>query len=168
MKKPGLLRAAIAALYPAYARDPHKLAMWVERGTVRATGGRQRGFAWEYQLIVLAEDFTGKPEGLFFAVVDWLRTQQPDLIQPNTQGFPFEVDVIDDKTFDVKMTLPLREVVTATPVAGVGALPGGWQVEVQPEVELFPDAAEIGPGLTSIWVRSNGDAPVQVAPDPEA
>lgn len=161
MKKPALLRAAIVALLPELARNPDKLAMWVETGRTRATGTAQRGFAWEYQLTVVVEDFTKPPETLFFIVTDWLRTQQPDLLASNAEGFPFEVDVIDDKTADVKITLPLREIVTAT---GDGA--GGWQLEVQPEPILFPDAAVIGPGLTSIWVRGNGDAPFQVAPDP--
>lgn len=167
MKKPDLLRAAIVALYPEFARNPDKLAMWVENGSVRATSNGQRGFAWEYQLTVVAEDFAREPEGLFFTVVDWLRTHQPDVTQPNAPGFPFEVDVNDDKSFDVKMILPLREVVTATPVAPTEAHAGGWQIEVQPEPVLFPDAAEIGPGLTSIWTRANGEAPIQIAPAPE-
>lgn len=163
MKKPALLRAAIAAMFPELARGPDQLAMWVERGSVRATGNAQRGFAWEYQLEVVAENFKREPEGLFFVVVDWLRTQQPDLIQANAPGFTFEVDVINDTTFDVQMTLPLREIVTATAV-GVG----GWQLAVVPEqVPLFPDAeplrAAAGP-ITSIWTRANDGEPVKVAP----
>lgn len=161
MKKPASLRAAIVALLPELARNPDKLAMWVETGRTRAAGTAQRGFAWEYQLTVVVEDFTNPPETLFFIVTDWLRTQQPDLLASNAEGFPFEVDVIDDKTADVKITLPLREIVTATADGS-----GGWQLEVQPEPILFPDAAVIGPDLTSIWVRGNGDTPFQVAPDP--
>lgn len=163
MKKPALLRAAIGALYPELARDPDRLAMWVEQGSVRATGTAQRGFAWEYQLTVVAEDFTREPEGLFFVVVDWLRSQQPDVIQPNAPGFPFEVDVLGDTTFDVKMTLPLREIVTATAVGE-----GGWQLAVVPEpLPLFPDAEPLrdasGP-ITSIWTRAGDGEAVQVAP----
>lgn len=163
MKKPALLRAAITAMYPELARNPDKLAMWVEQGTTRASNNTQRGFAWEYQLTVVYEDFTGAPEGLFFVVVNWLRDQQPDVTQPNAPGFPFEVDIMDDKTFDVKMTLPLREIVTAQAVNG-----GGWQLEVVPEqVPLFPDAEPLralsGP-LTSLWTRGNGGEPVKVAP----
>lgn len=172
MKKPDLLRAAIGVLYPELARDPDKLAMWIEQGSVRSTGNAQRGFAWEYQLIVVAEDFTREPEGLFFVVVDWLRTQQPDLIQPNAPGFPFEVTVIDDKTFDVKMTLPLREIVTATAVPAGGGQSGGWQLQVVPEqVPLFPDAEPLRPAsgpITSLWARDSGGDPIQIAPDPEA
>jgi len=160
MKKPGLLRAAITALLPELARNPDKLAMWVETGRTRATGNAQRGFAWEYNLTLVVEDFTKPPETLFFIVVDWLRTHQPDLLAPNAEGFPFEVDVIDDKTSDVKITLPLREIVTAQ---SDGA--GGWHIEVQPEPVLFPDEAVIGPGITSIWARGNAGDPFQVAPD---
>lgn len=163
MKKPALLRTAITALLPELARNPDKLAMWVETGRVRATGNAQRGFAWEYNLTVVVEDYTKPAETLFFIVVDWLRTQQPDLLAANADGFAFEADVIDDKATDIKITLPLREVVTATPADG-----GGWQLTVQPEPVLFPDEAVIGPNITSIWVRGEGDAPFQVAPDPEA
>ena len=163
MKKPALLRAAITALLPDLARNPDKLAMWVEGGSVRATGNAQRGFAWEYPLTVVVEDFTLPPETLFFIVVDWLRTQQPDLLASNAEGFPFEADIIDDKTTDVRITLPLREIVTAVTNGS-----GEWQLTVQPEPVLFPDEAVIGPGITSIWVRGEGNAPFQIAPDPEA
>lgn len=166
MKKPALLRAAIGALFPDFARDPDQLAMWIESGSVRATKNGQRGFSWEYQLTVVAEGFTREPEGLFFAVVDWLRRHQPDVTQPNAPGFAFEVDIIDDRTFDVKMILPLREVVTATAITGPAG--AGWQIEVQGEPALFTDDEPLGPALTSIWVRGNGGAPVQIAPDPEA
>lgn len=161
MKKPGLLREAISVLLPETARDPDRLAMWVERGNVRATGNRQRGFSWEYDLIVVAENFAGDPAVLFFTVTDWLRYQQPDLLAANGPGFPFEVDVIDDKTVDVKMTLPLREVVTAENVDGE------WRMTVVDEADpMLPDdvplRAEDGP-VTSIWVHSD-DEPFQVAP----
>ncbi|MYL96439.1 phage tail protein [Novosphingobium sp. FGD1] len=161
MKKPGLLRAAIAALLPDMARDPDRLAMWVERGNVRATGNAQRGFSWEYDLIVVAENYTGDPAQLFFVVVDWLRVQQPDLLQANSPGFPFEVDVIDARTVDVRMTLPLREVVTAALVGGE------WQLTVVAEtVPLLPDDTPLRANeapLASIWARGD-DEPFQVAP----
>ena len=161
MKKPALLRAAIAALMPEVARDPDRLAMWVERGQVRAPATRQRGFAWEYELIVYAENYTRDPALLFFIVVDWLRTQQPDLLAANATGFPFEVDVIDDKTVDVKITLPLREVVTAAPQG-----PGKWELSVIAEqVPLLPDDEPLAgeAPLKSISVPGSGHS-VQVAP----
>lgn len=164
MKKPASLRAAIAALMPEMARDPDRLAMWVERGQVRARQTRQRGFAWEYDLIIVAENYTLAPALLFFLICDWVRTNQPDLLATTHPGFPFEVDVIDDRTFDVRITLPLSEVVTATQTAT------GWQLEVQDEPVHFPDAFQLraneGP-ITSIWVKGDTET-FQVAPDPSA
>lgn len=162
MKKPASLRNAIAALLPDMARDPDRLAMWVERGNVRATGNRQQGFSWEYDLIVYAENYAHDPALLFFIVTRWLRTQQPDLLAANTPGFPFEVDVIDAKTVDVKITLPLREIVTADDQGD-----GKWQLAIVDEpAPLFPDDAPLrdyeGP-ITSIWARGDDD-PFQVAP----
>lgn len=161
MKKPGLLREAIAALMPEMARDPDRLAMWVERGNVRATGNRQRGFSWEYDLIVAAENYTGDPAELFFVVVDWLRTHQPSLLAVNGTSFPFEVDVIDATTVDVKMTLALVEVVTARQVEGK------WQLTVVDEtVPLLPDDTPLRANeapIASIWAKGD-DAPFQVAP----
>ncbi|WP_162528396.1 phage tail protein [Novosphingobium sp. BW1] len=161
MKKPASLRAAIAATLPDLARDADRLVMWVERGAVRATQGPQRGFAWEYDLIIVAENYTLPPEDLFFTVTDWMRLHQPDLLQPDAAGFPFEVDVIDDRAFDVKITLPLREVVAATPSQG------GWSLEVQEEPVHFPDAAPLRPDsapLASVWAQDS-EILFQVAPD---
>lgn len=162
MKKPALLRAAIAALMPELARDPDRLAMWVERGQVRAPGNRQHGFSWEYELILYAENFTRDPAMLFFIVVEWLRTQQPDLLAANAQGFPFEVDVIDDKTADIKITLPLREVITAS---DQGA--GQWELTVCDEqTSLFPDDEPLCPHagqIVSIMVPGSGPS-IQAAP----
>lgn len=166
MKKPGSLRDAITALLPEFARNPDKLAMWVENGRVRSPGTAQRGFAWEYPLTVVAEDFTRPPETLFFIVVDWLRAQQPDLLASNAEGFAFDVDVIDDRTVDVKITLPLREVVTATADGQ-----GGWQLQVCDEPPLFPDAEPLRDGsgpVTAIFVPGANGHAVQIAPDPEA
>lgn len=161
MKKPDLLRAAITAQLPELGKDPDRLAMWVEKGTVRATGNRQHGFAWEYDLIVVAENYVQDPALLFFIVVDWLRTQQPDLLAAGGAGFPFEVDILEAGAVDVRVTLPLREVVTAEQVDG------GWQLTVVPEtVPMLPDdvplrAAEAP--IATVWAHAD-DVPFQVAP----
>lgn len=161
MKKPALLREAIVAMIPEMARDPDRLAMWVEKGNLRATGNREHGFAWEYDLIVVAENYTAEPAVMFFAVTEWLRIQQPSLLVANGPGFPFEVDVIDAQTVDLRITLPLVEVVTAAQVDGA------WQLTVVDEaVPLLTDdvplRANAGP-LASISVMDD-DTPFRVAP----
>lgn len=162
MKKPNHLRAAIAELLPETARDPDRLAMWVERGSMRATINKQRGFSWEYDLIIVAENFAEDPAALFFIVVEWLRTQQPDLLAPNAEGIPFEVNVIDDSTVDVRITLSLREIVTVELVGGKPRF-----ITADEPAPMFPDEVSLrdydGP-ISSIWARGNGET-FKVAPD---
>lgn len=151
MKKPALLRAALVALMPELARDADRLAMWIEKGHVRSRLGPSHGFAWEYQLTVLLKEFAGDPAVPFFAVTEWLRTQQPDALVPGKQnGFAFEVDILDDKTFDVQIVLDLEECVAAED-QGQGRwhlTPIAQSVPIDPDGE--PVRAAAGPVL-SIW-----------------
>jgi hypothetical protein len=157
VKKPDLLRAAITALLPELGRDPDRLAMWVEKGKVIARQGAQRGFAWEYDLIVLISGYAGDPDVIMFTVCEWLRAQQPDLLASGAEGIPFEVDILDAGAVDVQITLSLNEAVTAAPGDA-----GRWNLAtVAQAVPLIPEISQIGPGLTSIWVDGQ-----QVAPRP--
>ena len=155
MKKPDLLRAAITALLPELGRDPDRLAMWVEKGKVIARQGAQRGFAWEYDLIVLISGYAGDPDVIMFTVCEWLRAQQPDLLASGAEGIPFEVDILDAGAVDVQITLSLNEAVTAAPGDA-----GRWNLAtVEQAVPLIPEISQIGPGLTSIWVDGQQVAP---------
>lgn len=156
MKKAGLLRAALVAAHSDFAKNPDRLAMWVEKGRVTARLGPQRGFAWEYDLIVLVSSFAGDPSWLMFWICDWLRAQQPDLVASGAEGFPFEVDILDEKTADVQITLALREIVSAIPGPD-----GRWDLATLAEpAPMIPDARALGAGLTSIWVNGQQVAPL--------
>lgn len=161
MKKPAQLRAMLVALMPELGRNPDALAMWIEKGRVRSRLAAH-GFAWEYQLTVLLKEFAGDPAVPFFAVTEWLREQQPERMAPGGQnGFPFEVDILDDKTFDVQIVLDLDECVAAEP-AGAGRWnlsPIAQPVPIDPDGEPLRPAA--GPVL-SIW--HDGE---QLAPRPD-
>jgi hypothetical protein len=114
MEKPDSLRAALTAAYPQLARDPERLNMWVERGKIRAPMTPDLGLAWEYTLSILITDCTTQPSVLFFAINQWCRTNQPDLLSANpSHGYEFEADIIDPNTVDLHITLKLTEQVTA-------------------------------------------------------
>lgn len=162
MKKPDALRALLVALMPEFARDTDRLAMWIEKGRVRsrlAGIGGTHGFAWEYQLTVLFKQFAGDPAVPFFAVTEWLRDQQPERLAPGGQnGFAFEVDILDDKTFDVQIVLDLDECVAAEPQGE-----GRWNLTpIDQPVPIDPDGeplrAAAGPVL-SIWHEDQQLAP---------
>ncbi|WP_225206232.1 phage tail protein [Novosphingobium huizhouense] len=161
MKKPASLRAAIARLLPEVERDYDKLAMWVEKGSVRGRLGNNHGFAWSYDLTVLATGYTDDPTVLFFVVTEWLRDQQPDLLAPGAAPIPFEVDINSATSWDVTITLRLEEFVEALP----GTRPGEWQLQVKDQpVPLDPDSVPFAAPpvpVASIWAHG-----VQIAPAP--
>jgi hypothetical protein len=73
------------------------------------------------------------------------------------RGLSFEVDILDENTCDVQVTLTLDEAVTA-----VKGADGQWQCTAVPQpVPLIPDISQIGPGLAAIWADGR-----QVAPRP--
>lgn len=150
MKKPASLRAALAALMPEYARDTDRLAMWVEKGHVRSRLG-SHGFAWEYELTILLKEFAGDPAVPFFVITEWLRLNQPEALAPGDRnGFVFEADILDDKTWDIQVVLELDDLVVATPAGN-----GSWNLEARDAiVPIDPDAEPLrdnqGPVL-AIW-----------------
>lgn len=108
--KANSLREAIVAALPDFATDPERLAMWIEKGTIRSPMTESRSFEWAYSLNIALEGFTGQPAILFLAINDWLRTNQPELLQPGAhKGYSHEVDVIDENTVDMHVKLELTE-----------------------------------------------------------
>jgi hypothetical protein len=127
--------------------------MWVEKGHVTARLGPQRGFALAYDLTVLVSSFASDAAMLMFIVCDWLREHQPDLLASGAQGFAFEADILDEKTVDVQITLPLTEVVLAQ-----GQADGRWDLSTRDEpVPMLPDDepwAQASPRSGSTGTRS--------------
>lgn len=159
MKKPDLLRAAIARILPEVERDYDKLAMWVEKGSVKGRLGPNHGFAWEYELTVLASGYTNDPAVLFFVITEWLRDQQPELLTPGAPGFSFEVDVLAERSWDIQIVIKLDECVDAF----AADTPGAWNLAVRDaQVPIDPDALPLrdtsGP-VTSIWAHGAQIAP---------
>lgn len=150
MQKPDSLRAAIGTVLPDLARDADRLRLWVDKGRVRSHQTGNRAFAMEYTLSVLITDFSGHPALVFLAVNDWLAANQPELLTPDG-GYPFEVDMIDTKTVDLAIELPLTERVLLEPRVG-----GGWNLSLPGEpLPLFPDDAALSEPpalLRQIWM----------------
>lgn len=109
MIKPASLRAAIIALQPDLARDPEKLLMWVDQGSIVSHSTETLGFAYRYRLNVILVEFAGEPSVIMLAVTRWLRDNQPERLVPGREAFAIEVDLIDSKTVDLQLQLQLDE-----------------------------------------------------------
>lgn len=163
MIKPASLRAAIVALQPDLARDPAKLLMWVDQGSIVSCSTPTLGFAYRYRLNVILIEFAGQPSVVILAVTNWLREHQPALLTPGKDAFSIEVDLIDSKTVDLQLQIQLDENVLATRRED-----GGFHLQHLDEpVPLFDDDlpliasdGEPAPGIPPLAEIADEDGPL--------
>ncbi|GHD59868.1 phage tail protein [Jeongeupia chitinilytica] len=121
MKKPDSLRAHLIATMPHLDRDPDKLLMFVDEGRILGTGTGTRSYEYQYTLNLILTNFGGNPDAVMVAVVDWLATNQPELLDNNERrrdAIQFEADILKEDLVDLSIKLPLTERVIARTVAG--------------------------------------------------
>jgi hypothetical protein len=167
MLKPNSLRARLTEAFPdEFAKDSIRLSLWVEEGTVQCNAGPDNlNFTVRYKLCAEIRGWSLPSPLLWITVIDWLRSQQPDLLNPqNSAGaIPFEVDIIDLTQVDIGFDLQLTE-----PVRVTRREDGGFDMVLVPEPDpLFPDADPIVPSapiLRTIWAPGQAD-PVQLVPE---
>lgn len=152
MKKPDSLRAAICAAVPDLRDNPERLIMWIDRGAVASPGTPSLNFSYGYRLNILILGYAGRQPPVAIAILQWLRINQPDLLQPGKDAFAFEADFLDNKSVDLQIELQLSEGVTA-----VQREDGGFDMEFIAEPDpLFDDDQLLGdleqvPPLSQIW-----------------
>jgi hypothetical protein len=120
MIKPASLREALIACNPALANAPETLYTFIEKGTVASSVGKTNGWRYHYTLNLLLTDFAGHPDSLFAPLIAWVRAHQPDLLlnQDDRKQIEFEVEVLDNETYDISIKLPLSESVVLSDVNG--------------------------------------------------
>lgn len=114
MNKPGRLRATLLAHHPDLASDPQKLAIFVSRGNLVATGEPGGGWEYGYTLTMIVQDFAGDMDALSATVLDWLAVEQPDLLKSpdaRARSVRFEAELLSNELADVQIELDLQEAV---------------------------------------------------------
>jgi hypothetical protein len=117
MNKPASLRRALAAAIPSLEAEPDKLAVFLDAGSIVATGTRSLSFEYRYTAHALVMDFAGDADTVFVALVEWARTNQPDLvtnIDERERGITFEVDILNHATADLSIKMALTESVVVS------------------------------------------------------
>jgi len=112
MIKPAKLRAALVTACPPLAANPDKLLVFADAGIIAATGGPSPSFEYRYQLNLILLDFSGEPDRIFVALIEWVKAYQPDLVTNRdlrNTGISFEVDILNDSTSDLAIKLQLTE-----------------------------------------------------------
>lgn len=109
MRKIDSLRDTLLAAIPEANNDPAMLPTWIDRGSVR---GRQTGsgsFEMAFRLNVLAIGVRTDLSLISLAVTKWLRTNQPERLQPGSDSFTFDADILDSDTADVLIQIDLTQ-----------------------------------------------------------
>lgn len=112
MNKPQSLRNALNKAV-AYVRDnPDKLHLFIDSGSLVATGAASMSWEYRYTLNVIVEDFSGDQNLLMAPVLLWLGTSQPDAMnnpELREKLFTFEVDILRHDVCDISINLQLTE-----------------------------------------------------------
>ena len=122
MLKPHSLRSFIVASVPELAREPANLQMRLESGNVVGRLTKNLGFETQYRLAITVLNYTSHPFTIFLPLMIWLRTHELALYQnfdKAEDGVKFEIDIMDNDTYDIAIELPLIEVVDVRQTDGV-------------------------------------------------
>lgn len=117
MNKPTSLRKALVAAIPSLDAEPDKLAVFLDEGSIVATGTRSLSFEYRYTAHALVMDFAGDADTVFVALVEWARANQPDLVtnpDERAHGIAFDVDILNHASADLSIRLALTESVVVT------------------------------------------------------
>jgi len=143
MNKPQSLRNALNEAVPYVRNNPDKLHLFVDNGSLVATGASSMSWEYRYTLNVVIEDFSGNQNLLMAPVLLWLTANQPDAInnrELREKLFTFDVDILRNDVCDISLNLQLTERVLVSTDGGMSS------VEEEPE----PDVAE------EMWTVKHG------------
>lgn len=137
MNKPNSLRAHLLDAVPELAKNPDRLLVFIDNGTIRSTAAPGLSFEYSYSLNVILTDYAGHPDAVAIPLLAWLLVNQPELLTNLEKGknaIQFEADVLDNSKVDLSIKLPLTERVIVKKQPD-----GNLQVSHPNEPELFEE-----------------------------
>jgi hypothetical protein len=135
VNKPQSLRTALNKAVVYVRENPDKLHLFVDKGSLVATGASSMSWEYRYTLNVVIEDFSGDQNLLMAPVLLWLMENQPDAInnpELREKLFSFEVDILRNDICDISLDLQLTERILVSAEGGTSI------VKAEPE----PDEPE--------------------------
>jgi hypothetical protein len=80
MRKIDSLRQVLSTSIEDLVKEPSRLRVWMDRGTVQSRQTATFGFAMAFRLNVLLMDMTTDITAVGYVICTWLRVHQPDLL----------------------------------------------------------------------------------------
>ena len=105
MNKPESLRQHLESAIPELRKNPDRMLVFIDNGTLRATSAPGLSFEYAYTLNLIFTDFA-------VPLFAWLLVNQNELmanLDRAKDSVKFEADILDNKKVDLSFTLPLTE-----------------------------------------------------------
>ncbi|MCB4794251.1 phage tail protein [Pseudomonas sp. NP21570] len=134
MNKPESLRAHLLAAIPELKRNPDRLLVFIDNGSMRSTAAPGLSFEYSYTLNLILTDFAVHPDAVAIPLFAWVLVNQRELMENQQKGMDaikFEADILDNSKVDLSITLPLTERVIVKRMDD-----GTLQVDHPPEPQL--------------------------------
>lgn len=112
MIKPGQIRDIVTTANPYLARDPDKLQVFLDSGTVVAYGAASLSFEYRYTLNLIVQDYPYHADQVMLPLLAYLRTQQPELFENLDKAqnlIRFDVEILNESTLDLSIQVDLTE-----------------------------------------------------------
>lgn len=138
MEKANNLRAWLLENVPGLRDDPTLFSIYLEQGSIaaRAHADKNLSFVYRFKLLVDIWSFSGDTDLIVIALLDWIRCNQPDLLQraDTDDVFTFEAEIIDTDHADLRFTIDVDEAVSVEKIGD-----GSYTAK-----HVMPDVADIG------------------------
>ncbi len=119
MLKPDAIRKIITSANPYLSRDPDKLQVFLDSGTIVAYGASSLSYEYQYTLNVIVQDYPHHADQIILPLLAYLRTQQPELFENRDKAknmIRFEAEMLNQQTADFSIQVDLTErVIVSTP-----------------------------------------------------
>ncbi|RHW21692.1 phage tail protein [Pseudomonas jilinensis] len=112
MNKPESLRQHLMQAVPELRKNPDRLHVFIDEGTMRSTAAPGLSFEYAYTLNLIFTDYSGHPDAIAVPLFAWLLVHQRELMEnldKAKDSVKFEADLLDNKKVDLSITLPLTE-----------------------------------------------------------
>ncbi|SDS49946.1 P2 phage tail completion protein R (GpR) [Halopseudomonas litoralis] len=112
MNKPDSLREHLTRAIPELRKNPDRLLVFIDNGTMRSTAAPGLSFEYSYTLNLIFTDFAAHPDSIAVPLFAWLLDNQRELMENPArakESVQFEADILDNKKVDLSITLPLTE-----------------------------------------------------------
>lgn len=112
MIKPGQIRDIVTSANPYLSRDPDKLQVFLDSGTVVSYGAASLSFEYRYTLNLIVQDYPYHADQIVLPVLAYLRTQQPELFENHDKAqnlIRFDAEILNETTLDLSLQVDLTE-----------------------------------------------------------